>query len=347
MKKNLTKLTSRITLPEERLKFLERTKQNEEGKMKRSKIIFAVLVISTAIFGVQQTATAQQDAMYSMYMFNGLAVNPAYAGSRERASITALYRHQWTGLEGAPKTFVISGHAPLLNDKIALGGSIASDNISIFHVISMNVDYAYRIKIGKGKLSLGVNATLNNHRARWNELTLNDQNDQAFDNKKSVFNPNFGFGAYYYSDRFYVGASVPHLLNSSLDKSFKLEGTEAVARQWRHYFFTAGAMFNFGKNVKFKPSFLFKYVQNAPFEADLNASFLLKDALWLGASYRTGDAVVVMIEYMFAKNFRAGYAYDITLTDLRKYSGGSHEIMIGYEFGKKEAYLTPRRMSYF
>lgn len=348
MKKNLTKRNGEVTLRKRlRVTFLEGTKQTKEGKMMRSKII-TILLISITIFGIDQKASAQQDAMYSMYMFNGLAVNPAYAGSRERASITALYRHQWTGLEGAPKTFVISGHAPLLNDKIGLGASISSDNISIFHLISVNLDYAYRIRIRKGKLALGVNVTLNNHRARWNDLTLNDQNDAAFaDNKKSVINPNFGFGAYYYSDRFYVGASVPHLLNSSLDKNFKLEGTEAVARQWRHYFFTAGVMINFGRNVKFKPSVLFKYVQNAPFQADINAAILLKEALWIGASYRTGDAVVVMIEYMFAKNFRAGYAYDITLTDLRKYSSGTHEVMIGYEFGKKEAYLTPRRMSYF
>lgn len=306
----------------------------------------SVLVFSIIFFGKE--LSAQQDAMYSMYMFNGLAVNPAYAGSRERASFTALYRNQWSGLEGAPKTAVAVGHAPLANDKVGLGFSITSDNLSIFNMVSISASYAYRIKIKRGKLSLGANATFNNYRARWNELTLNDGNDRALtSNPDNVMSPNFGLGAYYYAEKFYVGISVPHLLNSSLSENFKLAGKELVARQYKHYFFTMGGIFKVTENIKFKPSLLFKYVRNAPFQADFNAAILMKEALWLGVSYRTGDAVSVMVEYMFTKGLRVGYAYDITLTELSNYSSGTHEIMVGFEFGKKEPYLTPRRMSYF
>lgn len=309
-----------------------------------SVLIIVILPLMAAI----HPARAQQDPMYSMYMFNGLVLNPAYAGSRERVAILALYRHQWAGLEGAPKTAVLSGHSPLLNDKLGLGGSIVSDNISIFNNIRVTLDYAYRIRFKKhGKLSLGLSVEMNNFRARWHDLALNDNNDNAFlSNKGSVISPNFGAGIYYYTDKFYMGASVPHFLNSGLSEDFTVEGTAMVARQWKHYFYTMGAVFKLGKNVKMKPSFLFKHVRNTPFQADINLSFLLNEALWLGASYRTKDAVLFIAEYAFIKGFRIGYAYDYTLTELNNYNSGSHEIMLGYEF-RKTTYLTPRRMSYF
>lgn len=308
------------------------------------------LILIAAVAFTAFVANAQQDPMYSMYMFNGLAINPAYAGSRECPSVIALYRHQWTGLEGAPKTAVLSGHAPLLNNKIALGASLTSDNISIFNMLTLNFDYAYRIKFkGKrGKLSLGMNVTLNSFRARWQELSLSDAVDPAFLNAdNSILSPNFGAGVYYYNEHFYAGVSVPHFLNMSLSDNFKDEATDLTARQWKHYFYTMGAVFDIGKNLKLKPSFLFKQVQNAPFEADINLGVLFKEAWWIAASYRTGDAMVFMTEYDFAKGVRIGYAYDYTLTELNDYTSGSHEIMIGYDFLKKSTYLTPRRMSYF
>ncbi len=309
-------------------------------------ILFSVCLFTGLTFTVQ----AQQDPMYSMYMFNGLAINPAYAGSRDRPAITALYRHQWTGLQGAPRTFVAAGHAPLLNDKIGLGLTIVNDQISIFNTVTVMGSYAYRFKIKeKGRLALGLNVTLNNFRARWQDLTLNDVADQAFlTSKANVVSPNFGAGIYYYwQDKFYVGVSIPHFLNMSLSDHLSVEGTDMVARQWKHYFYTFGVVFDISKDVKFKPSLLFKHVQNAPFQADLNAAFLFKESFWIGASYRTGDAVVLMTEYLFNKGVRIGYAYDITLSELNNYSSGTHEIMVGYEFIKKDTYLTPRRMSYF
>ncbi|HXH19131.1 MAG TPA: type IX secretion system membrane protein PorP/SprF [Chitinophagales bacterium] len=307
-----------------------------------------MLLVLTLLHFISLTSFAQQDPMYSMYMFNGLAVNPAYAGSRERPTVLALYRHQWAGLEGAPKTAVLVGHSTLLNDKLGLGGSVTSDNISIFNTIRVRADYAYRIKFKKhGKLAIGINVEFTNYRARWSELSLNDINDNAFlSAKESFVSPNFGAGVYYYTNRFYAGASVPHLLNASLSEGFKYEGTDSIARQWKHYFYTMGAVFSLGKHVKMKPSVLFKYVKNAPFEADFNLNFLIREAFWFGAGYRTGDAVIFMTEYNFAKGIRIGYAYDYTLTELQDYNSGSHEIMIGYEF-QKTTYLTPRRMSYF
>lgn len=301
---------------------------------------------------------AQQDAQYSMYMFNGMAINPAYAGSRERPAITALYRHQWAGIAGAPKTFTLTGHAPLLNDRIGLGGSIASDNIGVLNLITMSGSFAYRIKFSNGsKLSAGMSAVFNNFRQRFSEITTTNENDPNFSRNISVFSPNFGAGLFYYSDRYYVGVSIPHLLNASINESGKFEGTDRVARQYRHYFVTAGYVIDAGENLKIKPSVMYKYVNNTPSSLEPSVGFLIKEALWLGASYRMGfgkagggfgsDAVIGMVEYVFQKNLRIGYAYDFTVSQLNNYTSGSHEIMLGYEFGKKETYLTPRRMSYF
>lgn len=303
------------------------------------------------------TLFAQQDAQYSMYMFNGLAINPAYAGSRGRPAITALYRHQWAGIAGAPKTFTASGHAPLLNDRIGVGASISSDNIGVTNLINFTADFAYRIKFkNNSKLSVGMSAVLNNFRQRFSEITTTDENDPNFAQNISSLSPNFGAGLYYYSERFYFGASIPHLLNANLNDDFKIEGTSKVARQFRHYFVTTGYVFDITKDVKMKPSVLFKYVNNAPSSFDANLGFLLKEALWLGASYRFGvgsgtnfgsDAVVGMIEYNFIKGLRVGYAYDFTVSKLSNYTNGSHEILLSYEFARKETYLTPRRMTYF
>lgn len=295
-------------------------------------------------------SNAQQDPEYSMYMFNGLSINPAYAGSREQVSLTALYRHQWAGIDGAPRTLSVNGHAPLLNDRLAVGMSIVNDRIGVTNMTHLNGAYAYRLPTDIGKLSFGIQAGVSHFNSRWSDLVVNDSDDLAFaSNSPNMFLPNFGFGVYLYDhNRYYVGISVPQMLNNSLNEPLQLEGTRPVARQFKHYFLTAGYVLPINDFMKFKPSVLFKYVQGAPFQADINASVLFHDALWLGASYRTGDSFVFMIEYYFGQRFRAGYAYDYTITELNNYNSGTHEIMIGYEFSlDKDAYLTPRRISYF
>lgn len=318
--------------------------------MRKLAILAAVTLLS--LMG-SSSLFAQQDAQYSMYMFNGLAINPAYAGSRNALAITALYRHQWTGFEGAPSTGVLNAHAPLMQGTMGIGGSIAYDRLGVTDIITATVNYAYIIRFNdkfNGRLALGINATINNFRARWTELSVQDGADPSFQaNSPSVTNPNFGFGAYYYTDRWYLGASIPTLLNTSFNEGLQLDGTNTeVARKYRHLFFTGGVVI--GKEdatVKFKPSFLFKYVKNAPFIADINASILIKDALWLGVSYRTEKAIIGMIEFDLNDRFRIGYAYDYSLHEIMDYSSGTHEVMLGVEVGRQATYLSPRRMSYF
>ncbi len=327
--------------------------------MKKLVFILAVGLTILLLDSTSNKVYAQQDAQYSMYMFNMLAVNPAYAGSRERWAITALYRHQWAGFgDGVPRTAAANAHGPLLNDRIGLGISIANDRIGPTSLIEATAHYAYRLPLGTkkyaGKLCFGLNARVSNYAQRWSELTTADQADQAFvTGNESIWQPNFGAGLYYYNDRFYAGFSVPNMLNTSLDDNFNLEGTDLVARKYRHTFITLGAIIPLTDNVKLKPSMLFKQVKNSPFQGDFNASLLFKEALWIGASFRTAfqkpgpTAVIGMVEYMFAKHLRVGYAYDYTLTQIGAYQSGTHEILVGYEFGSNDKYLTPRRMSYF
>lgn len=315
--------------------------------MKKLIIVFLGLLLAGGSYELR----AQQDAQYSMYMFNGLALNPAYAGSRGVLSAMALYRHQWTGLEGAPKTFVANVHSPLMDKKMGLGLSVASDNIGLVNMINITGNYAYRLLFKDkhhSKLAFGINVTINNFRGKWSQASLQNRDDPTFNANSSLWNPNFGFGVYYSTDHWFAGMSVPHLLNNSLSREgVHLEGNNKVARQYKHYFFTGGGIINLTDNVKMRPSFLFKYVQNAKLSTDLNLGFLFKEVFWVAASYRIGDAVIGMIEYDINDIIRIGYAYDYTITRLTNYTSGSHEIMIGYEMRKKKTHLTPRRMSYF
>lgn len=326
------------------------------------KLVYILLAIAsfTLIDSSNNELKAQQDAQYSMYMFNGLAINPAYAGSRERWAITALYRHQWAGFgDGIPRTATANAHGTLLDDRMGLGISFSSDRIGPTDMISVAGSYAYRIPIGskkerlKGHLAVGLSAQFTNYTQRWDEINTTDQGDQSFaSGTVNIFAPNFGAGLYYSNDIFYIGASIPNILNANLDERVKYESEgNDVARKYRHYFATAGVMIKLTDNVKMKPSLLYKIVQDAPVSGDYNLSFLFKEALWIGASYRTSFkepvAVLGMVEYMFAKHLRIGYAYDYTLSDIGAYQSGTHEIMMSYEFGNNDKYLTPRRMSYF
>lgn len=280
----------------------------------------------------------QQDPMFSQYMFNGLAINPAYTGSRDALSTTFIYRKQWVGLDGAPTTQTLSLHSPTRNRRNAFGFQLVNDKISYLGQTWLTFSYAYRIPLGENShLHLGLQASIYNYRINWGQAELIDPNDivpASYGN--NLWLPNAGTGVWYYSDKFYAGASLPHLLINSLDSNRPgisvLAGNANSAFLRRHGFITAGYVFDLSQDVKFKPSVLLKYVHGAPLEADINAQFYLFDRLGFGGSYRTGDGMVAMVNYYFTPQLHAGYAFDYPFTPLRGYTSGSHEIMIGYDF---------------
>jgi type IX secretion system PorP/SprF family membrane protein len=279
-------------------------------------------------------------------MFNGLLLNPAYAGSKDYFSGTLLHRSQWTGWEGAPSTQVFTFHARLKDKVSGLGLSVSNDHLGVTNRTDVEGYYAYHIPLtDKARLSFGLKGGLSNYTANFNKLIYWDTDDQVFAaGVQRNLLPNAGAGVYLYSERFYAGFSVPQLLSYDPGEMFHIgDKLDAIPHIRRHYYLTAGYVIDLGNSVAMKPSFLVRYVAGAPVEADLNLNFLFNRVLWLGASYRTGDAVVGMIEFQATKRIRIGYAYDYTLTDISSYSHGSHEIMLGYDFGYQLLKMkTPR-----
>lgn len=292
------------------------------------KIIITLLLILPAF-----SIMAQQDALFSHYMFNGLYINPAYAGSKEFVSATLIARKQWSGFEGAPSTQIASLHAPLNNRKVGLGVVISNDKIGITNQTDFYGSYAYHIPMENGKLSLGLNAGFSYFKSKFSELNVWDTDDPVYEtNSLSNVLPNFGAGAYYYSSKFYAGFSVPQILSYDPDQPFHVD-VEKVHKLSRHYYLTSGMILTTGGELKFRPSFLLKYAANAPLQYDINLNVLISDIIWIGGSYRSKDAVVLLLEYQVSKKLRVGYSYDMTLSEIRSYSSGSHEIVIGYDFG--------------
>ncbi len=288
---------------------------------------------------VALTTQAQQQAMYTQYMFNGLAINPAYAGSQGSLSLTALAREQWVGFEGAPSTQTFSIHTPVENRNIALGMLLTHDQIGVTDQYGAYAIYAYRLKLAKGTLASGLQVGFNSYRSEFSQLPVRQGDDGSFyTDELEAFLPNFGAGLYYNTQRFYVGFSLPYLLTNDYPG---LEGTQA--KQFRHWFLSSGYVMNLSPDLKLKPNILVKTVEGAPIEIDLNANLLIKELIWVGVSYRSFDALSCLLELQATPQLSIGYAYDYTLTELQTAHSGSHELMIHYRLKKKDKkMLTPR-----
>jgi len=310
-----------------------------------------------AAFFVQ--AQAQQDPMFTKYMFNSLAFNPAYAGSKGHMAISALHRNQWYGIDGAPSTQSFTLHTPLQNDRVGVGFSLLADKIGPTNTLGANLSYAYRIPVGKrgGSLSIGLQAGMYNWTADWTQLNLQDPNDNAFaEIQPNRWLPNFGVGLYYSTKHFYIGVASPHLVEYDLRDAENIE-TEIYAKQYRHYFGMMGAAIPLkGNALIFKPSILIKNVGllsnfhkeqafksiGAPTEFDIDLSLLIYETFWIGTSFRTAleyfsdkssfDSVDIWASYYLKNGLRVGLSYDYTLTKLRQPAEGTFEVMLGYEF---------------
>lgn len=270
---------------------------------------------------------AQQDPMYSQYMFNTLAFNPAYAGSAEVFTAMVLSRHQWVGFTGAPSTQTLSVHSPLPGNKLALGGNLIHDVAGPAKQNSAFVDVAYRLRTGAGsQLAFGLSGGINFFQADLASLNTVEVDPHNGSISGKVL-PNFGFGLYWSSSRSYVGLSAPKLLENTIGS----DGSVTTSRELRHYFLIAGYVMDVSQDLKFKPSVMLRAVEGAPLSLDVNASFLLRERVWFGAMYRYGNGFGVMGQYQINEQLRLGYAFDMTTTAIGAYNAGTHEIMIGYD----------------
>lgn len=299
------------------------------------------VILSVVLLMFTDTSYAQQDAMYSQYLFNPFIINPAYAGSRESFSSVLLYRDQWSGIDGSPKTSTFSMHGPMKNKRVALGAQIMTDQIGPTNNLSAMMTYAYHLELGPGKLSMALRGGFYNSRLDVNKLQGRDQED--FSNLGSVdaLAPSFDFGMYYYTNRFFAGVSSTHLTQQRL--GYNNFPADANVHLNRHYFANIGGVFEMGENVLFRPSALIKYVEGAPVNVDVNSSFLLYKTVWLGASYRINQAMVFMMELNITEQIRLGYSYDYLLDPMQNVGKGAHELFIGYDFQIfKDRTVSPR-----
>jgi type IX secretion system PorP/SprF family membrane protein len=280
-------------------------------------------------------ASAQQDILLSQYMFNHMLVNPAYAGSKDYMMATLLYRKQWVGFDGAPETQVASIHGPIGLSRLGWGVTLAHDKIGITDRSDAHLNLSYQLPVSsKLKLGMGLKFGAAYFVSKFSDLKYWDANDPIYQNgRETNLLPNLGAGMMLYSDRFYAGVSIPSVISYDSTRALSVDVANRVPNQVSHLFATVGYAFPISPDVVMKPSVLCKYTKNAPAEFDFNLNFLFAEKLWVGGSYRTGDAFVGIIEFQLNKNWRLGYSYDFTTSDVRSYSSGSHEIMLGYDFG--------------
>lgn len=304
----------------------------------------------TFIVGVQLFSTSlfsQQAPMFTNYMVNTLSVNPAYAGSRDALSLTAIHRSQWLDFQGAPMTQNLTLHAPITAKHIGIGMSLSNDKIGVINQSAAFFSFAYKILFkDQSKLALGLSGGINLIQGNLTSLALDDQNDPAFQaNIKNKSLGNFGFGLYYSRPKFYTGISVPNLLQNSYDGSGLSNETALAGIERRHLFFIAGALFDLGKNWALKPTTLVKMTEAAPVQLDVTTSFIYNQQFTIGAMYRTGDAVGILIGMNVKPQFYLGYSFDWSFGNRTyTYNAGSHELVLRYDFiqpGRRQVY-SPR-----
>ncbi len=273
---------------------------------------------------------AQHNSSYSQYMFNGLLINPAYAGSNDALNLTALYRKQWSGIENAPNTLSFTAHTPLKNKKVNLGLILISDRYGITEHMKASLIYAYRIRLFKGNLSFGLLGGVDSYKMNWNKVRTTQEGDASFTSSiQNRIYPEAGFGIYYHSKKFFVGLSAPDMYSNT----FSVNRTIALSM---------GGLVSASENFKIKPAVLVKYLTNSPVDANISSTFYWKDIIGIGVGYSYNASLIGLIDLKINDQFRIGYSYDHATTVLNKYSSGSHEIMLRYLFHYKVHSLSTR-----
>lgn len=323
---------------------------------------YFIILAGLLLVMLPRHAAAQQDAQFSQYMFNGIYINPAYAGYREQLNLSAFYRNQWTGLDGAPQTISFAADATANNERVGLALQLMNDRIGAQSSTMAYLNYAYRIPLGNREngntLALGIGAGIVQYRIDGTKLDPTDGADPLLLNqRRSILMPDARAGVYFSNDRIYAGLSVDNLIVHYLEP--RKDNEHYFPDKKMHMYLTAGGLIPLSDNFLLKPSFMWKEDFAGPGSLDLNAFVLIAEKIWIGASYRTAfnvlkkdhldpslqkpAAFVALAEIYVAQKLRIGYGYDIPLNRLGDYNYGSHEISLGYFFTPKKArMLTPR-----
>lgn len=290
--------------------------------MKR--LLFALLLIGFSLQGF-----SQQLSTYSQYMLNKYAINPAVAGTTPYNPITMAYRQLWTGLDDAPSIQSMSSHIAI-SEKVGVGGKIFNISTGPLSKTGMEATYAYSIPVGTdgSRISFGLSGMLYQTYLDKSKLIYDDADDPTilFGSERLIV-PDASFGTYFHAENYYAGLSIYHLFNRRVDL---MNEDYLDQRQVRHYFLHGGYNYIIDEVWAVEPSALIKFIEAGMFQLDFNVKGVYKQMLWAGISYRTQDAVVIMIG-AGKKRFEFGYAYDLIMTDMKKHSNGTHGIVFTYK----------------
>ena len=307
----------------------------------QNRIMFTCMVVLCFIFGLQPVLAQQQDAQYTQYMYNTNSINPAYVGSQEMFLATLLYRNQWVGLNGAPKTLNFTAHSQL-GRQTGGGITFTSDKIGPSQESGINFDFSYTIPIGDfSQIAFGLKAGVNLLNIDYSLLNIFNPTDPVFQqNIDNRLLPVVGLGAYFYDERFYVGLSVPNMLTTT----FYDDVSVSNARKSPNFYFITGYLFDINRKWVFKPAFLAKTLKSAPVAFDISANFLYDNKFTMGTAYRFNKTISGLMAIQVHEQIQVGYAYDYNTSRIGNFSGGSHEIFLRYSFGDKRDYrlLVPR-----
>ena len=311
-----------------------------------------LIILSLLLFAALPLLVAQQDEQFTQFMYHKLGFNPAYAGMQETPTFTALVRQQWLGLEGAPQSQLLTFNMPLTASGIGLGANVSRHSIGATERLTADISYCYRFNLGRGgRMGIGLSSSVRMLRINFDETESTQPRDgDPAAGMQSKMVPNFGAGIYYSNQTFYVGFSAPRLLTNNID--FAEEGT-VISREVPHYYLMGGILVRLGGKVQMQPQAILKYVEGAPFDADINLNFIFSETVYSGVSYRlggssstgVGEAGSLLLGMQFSDRFMFGLSYDMTLSELRSYSSGSMEVVVRYGIGGRsrgDEILSPR-----
>ncbi|BFM45349.1 type IX secretion system membrane protein PorP/SprF [Flavobacterium sp. CFS9] len=302
----------------------------------KTKLLSFVMVFTAIV------SYAQQDAQFTQYMYNTININPAYAGSRGALSIFGLYRTQWIGLDGAPKTSTFSVNTPINNSNLGIGFSLVNDKIGPTNENTFSADLSYTVQTSADfKLSFGIKGSANFFNLDVNKLNPESQGDPKFQDLNNKFSPNVGAGVYWHSDKAYLGLSIPNFIETNRYD----DNDYAIYKDKINYYLIAGYVFDLDRlqYIKFKPAVLTKMVSGAPLQVDVSANFMFMEKLVLGVAYRWSASLSAMAGFQVSDGLYIGYGYDRETTKLNNYNSGSHEIFLRYEFFRKNSKMTTPR----
>ena len=289
-------------------------------------IIIAGIMLTTL------KSSGQQDPIFTQYMFNTQAINPAYAGMWEKIGFISLVRKQWLGIDKSPFTQMVSFHSPLNNEYVGVGLNVINDRLAYEERLSIFADYSYELLVTpERRLRLGMKVGVMHYKNPLTRYQLYPDGifDPMFQEDIDLkFLPNFGIGAFYYDEDYYISFSIPKLVKNDFKEN---RNNFSSLAEIRHLYLSGGYVFHLNPVLKFKPTMMLRAAIGVPVQVDLSANFLLNDKLWLGTMVRTGDALCFVAQWIFDNNIRVGYAMDVTFTEIYRQQNGTYEFTLSYD----------------